>query len=147
MVDSEVQEGDKKMRKLNTIQTKEKLNNVYAMDELGPGGANHHYLIVMNELDQVSKEESENGEHIPDQDVLAEIKLQKGPRKESDSQHGVIDSDLLEIVRDRLISFQSGPFSSTYNAEALEHVEKALEALNKRVEDRIARNVLGTNNK
>lgn len=78
---------------------------------------------------------------------IAIIQFQKGPRKESDSVHGVIDGDLLEIVRDRLKSFQNGPFASEYNAEALEHVEAAPDALNRRVEDRIARNVLGTNTK
>lgn len=73
--------------------------------------------------------------------------MQKGPRKEKDSIHGVIDSDLLEIVRDRLKSFQSGPFSSRENACALTHIEEALMWLNRRVEDRIERNVLGKNEK
>ena len=59
--------------------------------------------------------------------------MQKGPRKEKDSIHGVIDSDLLEIVRDRLKSFQSGPFSSRENACALTHIEEALMWLNRRV--------------
>ena len=75
------------------------------------------------------------------------IDFQCGPRKEENSQNGVIDSDLLEIVRDRLKSFQAGPFASVYNEEALYHVEEALFFLNKRVEDRIQRNVLGTYNK
>ena len=74
---------------------------------------------------------------------LGEIQLQCGPRKEADSQHGVIDTDLLEIVRDRLKSFQAGPFSSRENACALTHIEEALMWLNRRVEDRIERNVLG----
>ena len=71
--------------------------------------------------------------------------MQCGSRKEENSIHGVIDSDLLEIVRDRLKSFQAGPFASEYNAKALEHVEEALMWLNRRVEDRIERNVLGKN--
>ena len=29
------------MRKLNTIQKRENLNEVFAADEIGPGGANH----------------------------------------------------------------------------------------------------------
>lgn len=73
--------------------------------------------------------------------------MQKGPRKEESSQHGVIDTDLLEIVRDRLKSFQAGPFSSRENACALTHIEEALMWLNRRVEDRIEREVLGTNQK
>ena len=43
--------------------------------------------------------------------------------------------------------FQAGPFASKYNAEALMHIELALVALNSRVEDRIARDVLGKNEK
>lgn len=121
------------MKKLNTIQKRENLNNVFAVDEKGPGGANHEYLIRCS-LDGC----------ICD---LANIQFQKGARKEENSQHGVIDPDLLEIVRDRLKAFQAGPFNSQYNAKALEHIEEALMWLNRRVEDRIERNVLGTNNK
>lgn len=128
------------MEKLSTIQKRQKLNDVYAVDESGPGGAHHRYII------------SQQGETIwcdgsNNLGVLAEIYFQKGPRKEENSQHGVIDSDLLEIVRDRLIAFQEGPFSSEYNAKALEHIEIALMYMNRRVEDRIERDVLGTYNK
>ena len=73
--------------------------------------------------------------------------MQCGPRKEKDSLHGVIDTDLLEIVRDRLKAFQAGPFSSRENACALTHIEEALMWMNRRVEDRIERNVLGKNEK
>ena len=118
------------MRELKTIQTKCKLNTVIAVDEKGNGGANHHYMIT--NLDQ------------PD-DIIAEILLQNGPRKEEGSVRGIIDTDLLEICRDRLVDFQNGPFANKYNAEALIYVTKALESLNQRIEDREARNVLGKN--
>ena len=75
------------------------------------------------------------------------IQFQNGARKEMDSIHGVIDADLLEIVRHRMQCFQAGPFASEYNAKALEHIELALMYMNRRVEDRIERNVLGTNKK
>lgn len=127
------------MRKLTTIQTKEKLNDVYAADQPGPGNACHDYVIVKHE-DDVEEEFYYGSE-------LAEITFQCRPRKEESSIHGVIDSDLLEIVRDRLISFQSGDYANEYNKTALEHVELALKALNDRVEDRAKRNVLGTNDK
>jgi hypothetical protein len=122
------------MRKLETIQTKENLNDVFAADEIGPGGANHEYHITLN-----------NGKDTASD--VAIIQMQKGPRKNVDSIHGVIDSDLLEIVRDRLKAFQAGPFASEYNEQALKHIEQALTWMNKRVEDRIKRNVLGTYNK
>jgi hypothetical protein len=121
------------MRELSTIQKREKLNRVFSCDEVGLGGANHEYLIV-----------SDVGLQIPQE---VKIQLQKGPRKEKDSVQGVIDTDLLEIVRDRLNAFQAGPFSSRENACALTHIEEALMWLNRRVEDRIERSVLGTNNK
>lgn len=60
---------------------------------------------------------------------------------------GVLDGDLLEIVRDRLRAFQSGPYSCRENACALTHIEEALMWLSCRAEDRAARNVLGTYNK
>lgn len=121
------------MGKLSTIQKREKLNEVYRTDEKGPGGAHHEYLIV-----------SDKGLMQP---IETKIKFQKGARKEESSQHGVIDSDLLEIVRDRLKCFQAGPYSSRENACALTHIEEALMWMNRRVEDRIERNVLETNNK
>lgn len=39
------------MRELSTIQKREKLNEVYAVDEKGNGGANHEY-IIMSSLDR-----------------------------------------------------------------------------------------------
>lgn len=121
---------------LSTIQKREKLNFINAVDEVGPGGANHKYLIQSYSMDGQGNA-----------DVYETIKFQKGARNEEGSIHGVIDSDLLEIVRDRLKSFQNGPFSSRENAVALTHIEEALMWMNRRVEDRIERNVLGRNEK
>ena len=126
---------------LNTIQKRKKLNTVMRVGEAGPGGAYHHYAIFADENNTGAiKEENVDT-------ALIDIEFQNGPRKEEGSIHGVIDSDLLEIVRDRLKCFQEGDFASEYNAQALLHVEEALMWLNRRVEDRIERNVLGTNNK
>ena len=36
------------MRELTTIQKREKLNKVFAVDEKGNGGANHEYSIYPN---------------------------------------------------------------------------------------------------
>lgn len=129
------------MRKLSTIQKREKLNDVYAIDEIGPGGAYHAFIIAKH-----GTVELDNGE-IPSNGPLLNIQMQNGPRKDEKSIHGVIDTDLLEIVRDRLKSFQVGPFSSRENACALTHIEEALMWMNRRVEDRIERQVLGTNQK
>jgi len=120
------------MEELSTIQKREKLNMVRRVDEEGPGGAHHSYAI------------QPLGVPYP---TTVIIDFQKGPRKEEDSTQGVIDSDLLEIVRDRMKCFQAGPFASRENAIVLTHVEEALMWLNRRVEDRIERSVLGTYNK
>ncbi len=123
------------MRELNTIQKREKLNKVFAVDEKGNGGANHQYDIYPAENFDKNTE------------PLICIQFQNGPRKDADSVHGVLDTDLLEIVRDRLKGFQSGTFATRENACALTHIEEALMWMNRRVEDRIERGVLGTNNK
>lgn len=39
------------MRVLSTIQKREKLNSVYAVDEKGCGGANHHYKVTYSTID------------------------------------------------------------------------------------------------
>jgi hypothetical protein len=123
------------MEKLSTIQKREKLNEVYVADEKGNGGAHHEYLI---EVPQGYMSHLVKGVNII---------FQNGARKLADSTHGVLDTDLLEIVRHRLQCFQQGEFSTRENAIALTHIEEALLWMNKRVEDRIERNVLGTNNK
>lgn len=139
----------KNMHKPTAIQKSEKLNTVYATDELGPGGANHVYVICRNDkshrIDYVDGGSCEI--HMEPDAILATIQLQCGPRKNPESIHGVLDTDLLEIVRDRLKAFQNGPFACEENAHALLHIEEALLWMNKRVEDRIERNVLGTDQK
>lgn len=125
-----------KCKKLDTIQKYDKLNNVYAVDEAGPGGAHHKYALVFSG--------DEDGALINSKGV---IQFQCGPRKDPNSEHGWLDTDLLEIVRDRLKDFQNGPFATDDNAKALEHIEIALMYMNKRVEERAARGVLGTNTK
>ncbi len=117
------------MEKLNTIQKREKLNEVYVVDDKGNGGANHIYVISRGN------------------DIYTKINFQNGARNLEDSTHGVIDQDLLEIARHRLQCFQQGAFATEYNAKALEHIEIALMYLNRRIEDRIERQALGTNNK
>ena len=77
-------------------------------------------------------------------DVDVKITFQNGARNDENAVNGVLDTDLLEIVRDRLKGFQNGDFATRENAIALTHIEEALLWMNKRVEDRIERNVLGT---
>lgn len=79
-----------------------------------------------------------------EEDIVGHIVFQHGPRKLSASTDGVLDSDLLEIVLDRLKEFNKGEFATRENAIAITHIEEALLWMNKRVEDRAERGVLGT---
>lgn len=123
------------MRKLDTIQKHHVLNTIYAADDKGLGGANHIYMI-----------ECHAEEDISEADICTSlICFRYGSRNEKDSIAGVLDTDLLEIVRDRLTSFQEGTLCSKENAAALAHIEEALLWLNRRVEERASRGVLGYN--
>ena len=110
---------------------------MYAYDKAGCGGASHVYIVH-----PFGDDPRDTGEH----DCLTIIQFQNGPRDDENSNSGVVDTDLLEIVRDRLTAFQSGDYACNENANALRHIEEALLWLNKRVEDRAERGVLGTNN-
>ena len=117
------------MERLCTIQRRENLNAVYRADDPDPIGVHHEYFI------------SASGSAAVDG---WPVRFQKGPRLAPDSVPGVLDTDLLEIVRDRLTRFQASLTACPENEHALQHVEEALMWLNKRVEDRIERGVLGT---
>jgi hypothetical protein len=125
------------MQKLNTINKHFGLNEVYATDEPGAGRAYHKYEIKF--MSEVSEGCPIGGK--------ATIEFQHGGRKIIDSVHGVTNEDLLEIVRHRLQCFQTSEYVCRENAIALTHIEDALLWLNKRVEDRAEKGVLGTNSK
>ena len=108
------------------IQRRNNLNQVVYEDVQGPGNGRHHYAIER------------------DGETLCDIQFQNGPRNEEGSIPGVVEADLLEIVRHRLQCFQAGPYATVENACALAHIEEALMWMNKRVEDRAERGVLGT---
>lgn len=124
------------MEKLSTIQKHNNLNEVFHVGDRGPGDAYHEYVVRTAGV-VVSGDILEHA-------LLANIQFQKGARNDPDAIHGVLDSDLLEIVRDRLQAFQKGPYATRENACALTHIEEALMWMNKRAEDRAERGVLGT---
>ena len=130
------------MKQLSTIQKLENLNDVFAIDVPGPGGAHHLYQVCKHNTGRISEEDG-TFRTRPENMVLT-VQMQCGGRREAGSISGAVDADLLEIVRDRLRDFQAGPYSCRENACALTHIEEALMWLNRRVEDRITRGVLGT---
>ena len=60
------------MEKLITIQKREKLNDVYAVDEKGNGGANHRYIVSKSEETIWTCGNNTIG-------VLEDIQFQNGP--------------------------------------------------------------------
>jgi hypothetical protein len=125
------------MLELDTIQRREKLNKVFAEGKKGNGNAYHTYTIHLESL------RSDDNKPVP----CMAIEFQNGGRKIPNSSHGVTGEDLLEIVRHRLQCFQTSEYACRENACALTHIEEALMWLNKRVEDRLERGVLGINSK
>lgn len=126
--DSETGEGPGYEEITNRIQQEDNMNRVFYLDEKGPGGGYHRYLV----------KNARTGY------LLADIVFQKGPRMDPKSVQGVMNEDLLEIVRHRLTAFWEGDMSTILTKDALYCVESALEVLNARIMDRKKRGVLGT---
>lgn len=80
---------------------------------------------------------------MPCKTLLTEINIQKGPIKENDI-NGVNNEDLLLIVMARLMAFQESEYACYENADALNHLEMALDSLRKRTNRRIKENKEGT---
>lgn len=112
------------MRKLD-IGT-EKYTKVVVMDEK-EFNTNHFYEV-----------RSADGNEL-----LGVVKFQKGPIKEN-GVNGIANEDLLNIVIDRLSSFQDSPYKCRENAIAITKIEEAVLWLRKRTMDRERRNVEGT---
>lgn len=104
---------------------------ILATDAPGSGGAYHEYQIV--DADPTTVREW----------PLVEIEFQNGTTKEA-GVNGVTIEALLAIGMHRLECFQAGPFASADNAEALEHMAKAMACLQRRTRSRLARGVEGT---
>lgn len=105
---------------------------IEVLDEPGQGNACHEYAIVYSFRD------------IPD--VRTCINFQNGPIQEA-GVNGISNEALLAIVEDRLLGFQSGPYSCRENAVALTKLQEAMMWLQKRTLDRVRRGVEGTNQK
>ena len=96
-------------------------------DGPGPGGASHYYVVTTAG------------------NTVADIQYQYGPRNVEGSTAGILDSVLLAIVKDRMESFQAGPFACSDNEDVLIAVTQGLAVLKRRADERAARGVLGHN--
>ena len=97
-------------------------------DEIGPGGGYHRYFVYGKD----------------DGNVYIDVRFQKGPVLE-EGINGIQNEHLMAIVKHRLESFQSGPFSCQENQNALDSVNKALDFMHSRTSDRVDRGVEGQN--
>lgn len=111
-----------------------RFTEVVVLDEPGPGGAHHEYVIqpIDKTLDYP----------LP----YSTINFQNGPVKEA-GENGIFIEDLLAICQHRLECFQAGDFACRENALALTKLQEAMHWLNHRTATRQARGVEGTNQK
>jgi|SRR6185369_9063589 len=123
---------------------------VAAVDAPGPGGANHKYDII-GEAGKIGNERSVFG---------VNLRFQNGPISKPEDRNGITNEALIAVAIDRMRGFQyarnedtsfnfdvPGKYACVENAEALKNLESALEWLQKRTKDRLARGVEGTHTK
>ena len=99
---------------------------ILVTDLPGDGGANHEYQI-----------------NLEDRQDVTHVQFQNGPIGVA-GFNGISNEALLAIVEDRLKGFQQGKFSCRENALALTHLQTAMMWLHKRTRDRMVRGVEGT---
>lgn len=99
--------------------------SIDVLDGPGHGGASHDYRVL-----------------FPNQGPLY-VSFQNGGIREV-GVNGVTHEALIAIVIDRLEGFQAGDFPCRENADAIIDLKRALEVLNKRTAERVARGVEGT---
>jgi len=76
-------------------------------------------------------------------EIIHNVVFQSGPVPEVGA-NGLTIEVLLAICEHRLSAFQETRFKSDYNAQAIGHIQKAVDALNQRTADREERGVDGT---
>lgn len=101
------------------------LVSVEVLDEPGQGNACHQYAITLPS------------------GASTRIDFQNGPIAEV-GVNGLTHEALIAILIDRLEGFQSGPYASSDNAQALHHLMEAQRWLHNRTLARMARGVEGT---
>lgn len=130
------------MRNINThkVNPANDLLEITVTDEEGAGGANHRYEVT-------GFDASNNPSHGENEGTSKKVILfQNGPINEK-GVNGLTQEVLIAICIDRLQAFQAGQFSCRENALALTKLEEAQMWLQKRTQNRMARNVEGTHKK
>jgi hypothetical protein len=109
---------------------------ITVMDEPGPGGANHIYVVRAGVKPRVR----DGSSYYADEQT---IQFQNGPIGEV-GVNGISGEALMAILEDRLKSFQAGPYACRENALALTHLQEAMHWLHHRTRERMQRGVEGT---
>lgn len=116
---------------------------ITAIDNPGPGGANHKYAIELSPPGRPTQS-------------CAVLSFQNGPIASPADMNGITGEAIIAVAIDRLRGFQftrdeagnytkaPGPFACRENAIALTKLEEALMWLQKRTRERMARGVEGT---
>lgn len=76
-------------------------------------------------------------------EVISEIKIQKGPVKEEEGLNGIFIEDLLLICIDQLEHFQISEYACEENERTLHHLKCALDTTRARQYERLMRGVQG----
>lgn len=108
---------------------------IEVMDDPGPGGACHDYMISGFKI--------HDDEEAEPYEAALLLAFQNGPINEV-GVNGITHEALIAILIDRLEAFQAGPYACRENALALTKLQEAQMWLHKRTRDRMARNVEGT---
>jgi hypothetical protein len=116
---------------------------ITAYEGSGPANATHRYVVTGYDIG--TNEATDRAVPGRGEDAL-DILFQNGPIPEKGT-NGVTQEVLLEIVIDRLRSFQASPFSCRENAIALTKIEEAKMWLQQRTRNRMERGVEGTHQK
>jgi len=106
------------------VEGKNHNERVAVLDEVGPGGAHHSYVLGQGERPDLV------------------LEFQRGGIQEVGT-NGISNEQLLAVLIDRFEGFMGGSFPTSETSEALEHCRAAMEVLHRRTRDRLARDVEG----
>lgn len=122
---------------------------ITVLDEPGPGGANHLYMISgfdtsTNPAKLIADDITGGNMDLPVAHMDAVPLIFQNGAIGDVGVNGITHEALLAILIDRLESYQTGPYKSNYNADALYHLQAAMHVLHRQTRDRMAQGIEGT---
>ena len=109
---------------------------ITVLDKPGPGGANHLYMISgfdtsTNPAKLIADDITGGNMDLPVAHMDAVPLIFQNGAIGDVGVNGITHEALLAILIDRLESFQTGPYKSNYNADALYHLQAAMHVLHR----------------